>query len=222
MMDYLGIGLSYAYFFGLLFIAKFIKGDIEISRKFVHILLGNWWFIVVHFFSSVWAALVVPFSFIFINYYSLKRNKKGGLLAELERKDEKKSFGIVAYPIAMCLLVIISFSLLKKPYIGGIGLFALSYGDGLASLIGKRFNYKPFQIWGSRKTIAGSFGMFLGTFVFTLLYIIIININLTYLIPILLLTSLLSTIVEALTPFGLDNITVPLIATFTFYFLTMI
>lgn len=219
MKDLLGIVLSFFYFFGLLFAAKFIKGNIEISRKFVHIMLGNWWFIVVACFDSVWTALVVPFSFIFINFISLKRNKKGGLLSDLERKNQQKSYGIVAYPIAMCILLIISFVILDKPFIGGIGLIALSYGDGFASLIGKRFNYIPFKVWKNKKTVSGSIGMFICTFIASSVYCLIVSTDLSYysIIPALIVSSLLSVIIEAVTPLGLDNITVPIFATFSFY-----
>ncbi len=219
MQDLIGIVISFIYFFGLLFLSKLFKKNLELSRKFVHILLGNWWLIVVFFFSSVWTASVVPFAFIFINYISVKRNRKGGLLSDLERKTGKKSYGIVAYPISMLLLVIISFSLLKQPYIGGIGLLALSYGDGFAALIGQRFNYKPVTIWGNRKTLSGSAGMFIATFLSIFIFLMIVQPALSFgiVIPTLIVVALISSVFEMFTPFGLDNITVPFSALGVFY-----
>ena len=219
MRDLIGLVASYAYFFGLLFCARFIRSSVEAFRKFVHIMLGNWWFIVIVFFSSVWTAIIVPFSFIFINLFSLKRNKDGGLLSELERKTGQKSFGIVAYPIAMCMLVFLSFYVFKQPYIGGIGLLSLSYGDGFAALIGTRFPIYKYHIWGNVKSIGGSAGMFVCTFLVTLLYLIIIHINIPYAVtvPILLISAFSATFVEAFTPFGLDNITVPIVSTIVYF-----
>ena len=219
MQNFIGIILSFVYFFGLLFLAKLFKNNLELSRKFVHIMLGNWWLIVTYFFTSAWAASVVPFVFIFINYISLKRNKKGGLLSELERKTEKKSYGIVAYPISMLLLVILSFAILKQPYVGGIGLLALSYGDGFAALIGQKFNFKPIILFGNKKTISGSIGMFIAVFMSTLVFMLIIPTSLSFylIVPTLIVVAFISTIFEMFTPFGFDNITVPFSAVGAFY-----
>ena len=35
---------------------------------------------------------------------------------------------------------------------------ALSYGDGMAALIGKKFNYKVFKIWGNTKVYLWLYG----------------------------------------------------------------
>lgn len=89
-MNFWGVVLSFAYFFALLIISQRLSFlSLEGKRKFVHILLGNWWFMVLAFFDQVVYASIVPASFIVINYMSLKRNKKGGLLSELERKKNR-------------------------------------------------------------------------------------------------------------------------------------
>jgi phytol kinase len=221
MWSIIGILVSFVYYFGLLFISKLFKSNLEYGRKFVHIMLGNWWFLALIFFDSVFTAIIVPFSFIFVNYISLKRNKKGGLLSELERKNGKKSYGIVAYPIAMTMLVIVSYSVIRQPYIGGIGLFALAYGDGFATIIGQKYNYKPMVFCGNVKTLSGSLSMFCATFLSTFIYVLIVSgtSHMLVIIPSMLLVALISTLFELFTPFGLDNITVPLAATGTFYML---
>jgi len=221
MFNFIGVIVSFIYFFGLLFIAPIFKKNLEISRKFVHIMLGNWWFIVILFFNNVWAASIVPFSFIFINYLSIKRNKAGGLLSELERKNESKSYGIITYPIAMLLLVIISFTLLRTPYIGGIGLMALSYGDGFAALVGKKFDYIKFTTWGNKKTISGCVGMFIATFISITIFISIASIyhSISVIIILSLILALVATFFEAFTPVGFDNITVPLSVVGAYYFI---
>ena len=67
-------------------------------------------------------------------------------------------------PAALVILVVISFGALKEPYIGGIGLMALAYGDGFAALIGKKFGWKPFYVFKNKKTVSGCAGMFSATF----------------------------------------------------------
>ena len=63
-------------FIGIVIIAAkfFEKENEETSRKFIHIMLSNWWFIAMYFFKDpIWAA-VGPASFIIINYLSYKKN----------------------------------------------------------------------------------------------------------------------------------------------------
>lgn len=50
-MNLLGVFLSFAYFFGLLILSQYMSRlTLEGKRKFVHIMLGNWWFMVLFFF----------------------------------------------------------------------------------------------------------------------------------------------------------------------------
>lgn len=219
-MNLLGVCLSFAYFFGLLVISQHMpRLTIEGKRKFVHIMLGNWWFMVLLFFDQVLYAAIVPASFIIINYISLKRNQKGGLLAELERKEEKnKSFGIVLYPISMVILVFLSFEVFHDSRVGGIGLLALSYGDGFAALAGKKFNYIPFTVWGNKKTFSGSIAMLLATTLSVGIYLYITGLQNDLLRAIIFafIVALASTLAELLSPFGIDNFTIPILALFLY------
>ena len=68
-MNFLGILVSYVYIAFIIVFAKiFEKKGKEISRKFIHIMLGNWWFIAMFFFTNVWFAIFVPATFVIINY----------------------------------------------------------------------------------------------------------------------------------------------------------
>lgn len=220
-MNFWGVVLSFGYFFALLIISQRLSFlSLEGKRKFVHILLGNWWFMVLAFFDQVVYASIVPASFIVINYMSLKRNKKGGLLSELERKKtNSKSYGIIIYPVSMLLLIILSFEVFHDIRIGGIGLLALSYGDGFAALAGKRFNCVPFEIWGNKKTLSGSIAMLLATFISVTIYLRITQLQVTLLgvtIPAFWI-AIVSTASELITPFGIDNLTIPISAVLVYY-----
>jgi len=213
MNNFIGIVVSFAYFFGLLIASQYMPfKTLEGKRKFVHIMLGNWWLLVIAFFSNVFAAMVVPVSFIFINYLSLKRDKENGLLSSLERKNQK-SYGIVLYPVAMSILIWMSFSVWHDMRIGGIGLIALSYGDGIAALTGKHFKYGAFKIFGNKKTISGSLGMLVSTFSIALIYMYVTNlVSIEELMLVSFSVAMVSTVAEAITPFGIDDITVPVSA----------
>ena len=60
MTNLWGIIISYVFIFLIILGAKlFEKLGKEASRKFIHIMLGNWWIVAMIFFNNViWAAFV--------------------------------------------------------------------------------------------------------------------------------------------------------------------
>ena len=69
MMNWLGEIVSFAYIALVIVCAKlFEKKGKEISRKFIHIMLGNWWIIAMIFFDNVWFASFGPAVFVLVNY----------------------------------------------------------------------------------------------------------------------------------------------------------
>ena len=135
-MNFLGIIVSYLYIALVIIGAKiFEKRGKEASRKFIHIMLGNWWVIAMYFFSNVWAAIFVPVTFVIINYLSYKKD-----LIKVMERDEQDGLGTVYYAIALLIMAIVSFGIFKKPSLGLVPTLVMAYGDGLAAVIGKRVN----------------------------------------------------------------------------------
>ena len=52
----------------------FEKWGKELSRKYIHIMLGNWWIIAMIFFNNVLFAAIGPAVFVIINYLSYKKD----------------------------------------------------------------------------------------------------------------------------------------------------
>ena len=87
-------------------------------------------------------------------------------------------------------------------------LGAVAGGDGLADILGRRFGgSKKFGFGGAIKTVVGSIGMFAGSVIMILILTAIFGSGLN--LATIIILSLLATIVEALTPKGIDNCTVP-------------
>lgn len=152
MNDIIIIVVSTLYIFAVLglatLVAKRQKRKTELSRKLVHILVGNWVFFT-PFFSSLWAVLVVPFSFIIINALSMRYQ----IFSAMERED--KNFGTVYYAVSMFILCGASY-LLGWRELAFIGLLSMAYGDGLAALVGKRWGKRGRFSFAPEKTLAGS------------------------------------------------------------------
>lgn len=209
-MNVLGIIVSYVYIGIIVISAKvFNKKGTEFSRKFIHIMLGNWWLIAMYFFTNVWAAMFVPITFVIINYISYKKN----IITVMER-EEKDGLGTVYYAISLLILTIVSFGIYKEPLLGLIPNLIMAYGDGFAGIFGKIIKSRKYKINGVKKSYAGSFTMFIVTTLIIGGYLLLKNNEIFWqtghwpLITIMMAYCI--TLIEAISSKGIDNITVPI------------
>ena len=186
----------------------FEKAGKEASRKFIHIMLSNWWIIAMIFFEDAIMAAILPALFIIINYLSYKK----GIISVMERdegEENKESLGTVFYAISLFVLALITFGPLDEPLIGLCGIFVMGYGDGFAAVIGQAVKSKEYVIKGNTKSIAGSLTMFIITLMIVAGYFTYINAS--YIVLKSILVAIIMTIVEAVSIKGTDNISVPLL-----------
>jgi len=194
-------------------VSRFGKGRLgdassEIARKIVHIGVSNWFFIYIHVFESDLWPIIGLGGFAVIN---LALNLSGGLSALMGQESKKRNWGLVQYPISVILMIV-----MKRMGVGdtvciGCGLLGMGYGDGLAALVGRSVKSMKFGL-GGKKSIVGSLTMAVVTFV------VVVLLKSCYagvefglaLVLVSLLCAVAATLVEAFTPFGLDNLTVPL------------
>lgn len=197
-------------FIGIIFMAAklFEKAGKEASRKFIHIMLSNWWIIAIIFFDNVFIAALLPAIFIVINYASYKMN----IIKVMEREEgeaNKDSLGTVYYAISLFILALITFGPLNNPLVGLCGIAVMGYGDGLAAVIGQAVKSPEYKIGKNKKTLAGSLTMFLVTLIIIAGFLTY-NQS-TYVAIKSILTALLITFVEAVSIKGTDNLSVPLL-----------
>lgn len=121
MKNILGIIISFTYIGVLMVSAKYFeKFDKEASRKFIHILLSNWWLIAMAFFDNIVFALIPPIAFVVINYISYKWD----IIKVMERDEAKKDgLGTVYFAFSLIPLVALSWGLTKNPLIGLVRIF---------------------------------------------------------------------------------------------------
>ncbi len=208
MKNVFGILVS-VIFIGIVMLSArvFEKAGKEASRKYMHIMLSNWWIIAMIFFDNIFYACLMPALFVVINYLSYKKN----IIKVMERDSEdenKESLGTVYYAISLLILVILTFGPINNPLIGLCGIAVMGYGDGLAAVIGQSIKSPEYRVGKNKKTIAGSLAMFLVTLII-LLGFFTYN-GTSYVIIKSLLIAILMTIIEAVSIKGTDNITVPL------------
>lgn len=210
MKNWIGLAVSFAYITLVIVCAKlFEKKGKEISRKFIHIMLGNWWIIAMIFFDNVWFASFGPAVFVIINYISYKKD-----LIKVMEREEQDGFGTVYYALSLLILSILSFGIYKNPVLGLIPTLVMAYGDGLAAIVGKNLKSKRYKLSDTKKSFAGSLTMFLISLVLIGGYLLFVNSDVfwksTHWPLISIMMAFLVTAVEAFSGKGWDNITVPI------------
>ena len=221
------LGLCYLYIIAIILIAGKIKDRVpaNLSRKFLHIMIGNFIFII-PFFTLTTLPLSFPFfvaapfilvTFLFSPLSPVDLSSKISGLAEITGGGHK--YGLVLYAISYSIL---AFFFSSTPYIIAAGILPMAYGDAAASLIGQKLGRHKYNIL-SPKSVEGSIVMFATC----LLGLLACLLFFSYLHPLSSLNFALAslgaasvaTICEAVTPKGFDNLTVPLISALTFLLL---
>jgi len=199
--DITGLILVYSYVALLLILSeKVLSKYTRFSRKFLHIMVGNVLFILPLFTNQfvitfLAAAPFIILTFLISPYSPIKVHDK--------ISSSGHGMGLVYYSISWTVL---AFFFYNQPWVIAVGIAAMSYGDGVAALIGERYGKHKYNISGDTKSFEGSFGMFVVLLI--TLGIVFIYYNVT--IPSLLLIpciAIVATIFESITPKGLDNMT---------------
>lgn len=207
MNNVIGLIVASIYILVIFLTSKlFKKKGKEVTRKYIHIMLSNIWFISLAFFDNFIIAAILPMLFVIINSLSYKYN----LIKIMEREDKKEGIGTVYYAISLTILSLVTFYI-DKPILALPGILIMGYGDGLAAVVGQNIKSKSFNIFGSTKSIAGSTTMFIVSLIISVLIFAFIGVD--YLIAKSILIAFIATILEAVSVKGLDNITVPIIIT---------
>ena len=154
-----------------------------IVRKLLHMLSALWVILMAYGFESAAARALGPVLFIFIN----------ALYAY--RKEGRLDSGLVTFPVSL-LIVSLLFSFGYVSADTAISsMLVLGCGDGAAAVTG-------YFLHKTGKSIEGSISMFLVSMVVLLFF--------SLALPWCILVALAATVAERVTPYGLDNLTVPL------------
>lgn len=171
-------------------------------RKFMHILISGWVFILVGMYDSMAWALVGPVTFIVLNTVFVY----SGFSRYLGMGNRKRDNGLIYYPLSIVVLILMMYNGLSDGKIVISSVLMMGFGDGFAALVGSRFGRHHYAFLGGRKSVEGTLTMFIVSFII-----------LSAVYPegpwyFSLLVALAATVLESITPLGFDNITVPVIS----------
>ena len=187
---------------------KFNKDSKEIVRKIIHIGIGPLiplaQFLKIDQISALIFTGIISLM-VLINY----TYKLFPTIEDVERK----SYGTLFY--CLSLFILIYFFWNKDVYALITGFFIMTFGDGLAGLIGKNFNSKNWIFFKQNKSIFGTLTMFLTSLIVvtSIGYAQQNSFNLNY-----FGLAFLATVLEQFSILGIDNFIVPITSALYFNF----
>ncbi len=197
-----------------------LKGVIssQLSRKIIHIGTGPIFVLCWLFFPdqplSKYIAAIIPL-LISVQFFLIGIGliKDDASVEAMSRSGDPKEIlkGPMIYGLVFVFLTIVFW---KDNPLGIIALMILCGGDGLADVIGRQFSSKPIP-WSKNKSMAGSTAMFLGSFVFSLVIMLIFlkagvfEFFVGKMVLDLAVLSLVAALLESIPVRDFDNITVP-------------
>jgi phytol kinase len=175
----------------------------EITRKVVHIGAGNvillaWWF-------NIPAAIGIGFSVLFslIALLSYRLPLLPGI-----NSVGRKSLGTFFYAVSIGTLIALFWE--TAPEFAVMGVLIMTWGDGLAALVGQRWGQHPYKLWDMQKSWEGSLVMLVMSWIVCSLILLSVY-GLSWQIWfIALAVAAVATGLEAFSKLGIDNLTVPL------------
>ena len=210
MINFALIGIYIVFIFLISKLLKnFYPNNQELLRKIIHIGMGP--LIPLAKFLEIEQSAAQYFAggisiLILINYIY----KLFPIIEDIDRQ----SFGTFFY--CFSLLILISLFWEQDPLSLTAGFFIMTFGDGLAGLIGKNFKSKSWKIFNQKKSIIGTTTMFLISFLVVSILGYKNNLDFNYYY---FWIALLATVLEQISIIGIDNFSVPIVTSTVFHLL---
>lgn len=201
--------LIYCLCYGVLFLLseigyRALDCKAEHTRKFVHLSTGLIAFTFPVFLNSPVSVVLLCSLFVML----LPILDRLGVLPSVNAID-RKSRGGVLFPIAVLICYFTYWSLGSYMYYV-MPLAILSICDPLAALVGKKCRQGKYVVFDQTKSYGGSLSFFLSAFMVSSLVFVAADFEITW--PILfyaIVIATTTTIAEAFSTKGYDNITIP-------------
>ena len=220
------LAMCYVYIFSIIVISaktKLFGFSGKYSRKFLHMMVANLSFIIPFFTLNSLPLnfpLFVAAPFVLVTFlatpYSPFRTLSNRLKGLTGITEEGHHLGLFYYAFSYSLLALFFAS---KPYVITAGVLPMAYGDASAAIVGEKYGKRKYHFF-TKKSLEGSGAMLLVSFLSIEVSILFFSnfypLPLLFLTPVAFAVSLITTLAEAFSPLGFDNITVPLFGALVF------
>ncbi|MFX1420114.1 MAG: diacylglycerol/polyprenol kinase family protein [Promethearchaeota archaeon] len=239
------VGIAYFYILLTIFIPVILYKKEKISkftaRKAIHMFAGLAILTSPFYFWPFWPTIIAGTLTVFV-YFSSKQSKVRQLkdlydaISEEQEESLKRAFlqGPFFYCLSITSLVFI-FGIFapNQFYFPIAGILLMIVADTLASVIGKRWGRIGISLpWtNSKRTLEGSLAFFITAYLLCFLSFFLFGVLIpTFQDPLpiptilmySLITSVIATIIELISPSTYDDLTVPMGSTIIIYLLTLI
>ncbi len=208
MTNTLGIIILFAYISLIIGLAEALRRwrgyGSSFTRKVIHIGVGMMSWALPFLFDSPWPFVFACAAFMVINLIDWRY----GLIGAMQSKH-RYNLGTVYFPLAAGVVALVFW---EQPPLMVAALMPLTWGDGMAPVIGAAYGRRTYRIHTSTRTIEGSIGFFVAGFIFTWLALWLMpgapDISpVGAILPALAIMGV-TTLIEAVSIWGLDNLAV--------------
>jgi len=239
LQDLLIVLITYTYIFLTIFIPVQLKKRNKVSkftaRKMVHSFAGLS-VLSTPFYIWPYFAVIIGVSLTVLVLLSSKESKvkKFKELYDSIGEEAEEKVGYLQGPFHYCVSIVLLITIFvifapHQLYFPLAGLLIMIFSDTLASVVGKRWGKHHIKFpWTSRRSVEGSLALFvsafllgLGSFYFFGMFNPVTQQVLTWenIFVYSLITAVVATIIELISPSTYDDLTVPIFSTLVIYLL---
>lgn len=208
----LGLVLGTLYIFSIIGVAELLRKwrgySSNFTRKVIHIGVGMMSWALIFIFTSPWPFIIMCLLFAVLLYLDYKF-----VFFPAMASQDKSNKGTIYFPLAAAACVFVFW---QQPPLMVAALMPLTWGDGLAPVVGRAYGRRAYFVASHRRTVEGSAGFFVFGLLFTWLALWVmpgppaITPAMAFL-PALVIT-IATTAVEAVSIWGSDNVTITAVA----------
>jgi phytol kinase len=208
-LDAIALIASFLYVFAMIGAGEGLRKwrgyTVDFTRKFIHVAVGMWAYGTVLLFQRRGFAIIPPLAFVAINAFSYWR----GTFKAMET-GKKENLGTIYFPLSFAALI---WLLWDRPPLVVAGLMPMTWGDALAAVVGQDFGRRRYTVLGSTRSLEGSAAMLFAGWVATFAALALVGgIGPATALWVSAVTALGAAAVEAVSPWGIDNLTVPAVS----------
>lgn len=208
MNNTLGFFVCLLYVFAMIGGAEFLRRRLGygtgFTRKVIHIGVGMMSWGLPFLFDNPWPFVAAALFFAAVNLLDWRY----GFFASMASSD-RSNLGTVYFPLAASAVALLFWD---RPPLMVAALMPLTWGDGIAPVIGKAFGRHAYTVFGHQRTLQGSAGFFFAGLLFTWLALWLIpgppEVSAGAAMGVALVVMGSTTLIEAVSIWGLDNLTV--------------
>jgi phytol kinase len=212
MTNLLGLLISVSYILAMIGMAELLRRKRDYSsdftRKVIHIGVGMMSWALRFLFDTPWFFIGACGAFVILNLLDWRY----GFVASMASSD-RSNLGTVYFPL---VAAVVAYLFWDRQRLLVAALMPLTWGDGMAPVIGRAFGHHRYRVHQTVRSLEGSIGFFAASLLWTWLALTLVggppSVTAAGALLLALLVAAATTVIEAISILGLDNLTITAVA----------